>query len=184
MRNSLWGIAAGLGLWLFVLPGQALAACWMAGDPAGPVYGGPFQDTCSNTAPGGNAKGTVYYDCAEYCPGGFDLEGDCIRSDYGCFYHVFECNTPCGAENPNQGGGSCPSECRQGSSCGAGYSSASGCSGVIESGCKQIVTHRLKLPRAQWILEAAVLTAKARSTWMSGGWHKLVAARSLLPLAA
>jgi hypothetical protein len=57
-------------------------------------------------------------------------------------------------------------------------------SGVIESGCKQIVTQRLKLPGAQWNLEGAVLTAKARTAWMSGNWQKLVSARSLLPLAA
>jgi hypothetical protein len=57
-------------------------------------------------------------------------------------------------------------------------------SGVIESGCKQIVTQRLKLPGAQWHLDGAILTAKARAAWMSGEWHKLVSARSLLPLAA
>lgn len=56
-------------------------------------------------------------------------------------------------------------------------------SGVIESGCKQIVTQRLKLPGAQWNVEGAVLVAKARTAWMSGNWKKLVAARSLLPLA-
>ena len=56
-------------------------------------------------------------------------------------------------------------------------------SGVIESGCKQIVTQRLKLPGAQWMLEGAILTAKARAAWLSGDWHKLVSARSLLPLA-
>lgn len=56
-------------------------------------------------------------------------------------------------------------------------------SGVIESGCKQIVTHRLKLPGAQWQVEGAVLVAKARTAWMSGNWNKLVSARSLLPLA-
>lgn len=57
-------------------------------------------------------------------------------------------------------------------------------SGVIESGCKQIVTQRLKLPGAQWMLDGAILTAKARAAWLSGEWHKLVSARSLLPLAA
>ena len=57
-------------------------------------------------------------------------------------------------------------------------------SGIIESGCKQIVTQRLKLPGAQWNLDGAILTAKARAAWMSGDWHKLVSARSLLPLAA
>ena len=57
-------------------------------------------------------------------------------------------------------------------------------SGIIESGCKQIVTQRLKLPGAQWNLDGAILTAKARTAWMSGEWQKLVSARSLLPLAA
>jgi hypothetical protein len=56
-------------------------------------------------------------------------------------------------------------------------------SGVIESGCKQIVTQRLKLPGAQWNLAGAILVAKARSTWLSGNWQTLVSARSLLPLA-
>jgi hypothetical protein len=32
-------------------------------------------------------------------------------------------------------------------------------SGVIESGCKQIVSQRLKLPGAQWNLDGAILTA-------------------------
>jgi hypothetical protein len=57
-------------------------------------------------------------------------------------------------------------------------------SGVIESGCKQIVTQRLKLPGAQWNLDGAILIAKARSTWLSGNWQNLVTARSILPLAA
>ena len=57
-------------------------------------------------------------------------------------------------------------------------------SGIIESGCKQIVTQRLKLPGAQWTLDGAILTAKARAAWMSGHWQQLVSARSLLPLAA
>lgn len=56
-------------------------------------------------------------------------------------------------------------------------------SGVIESGCKQIVTQRLKLPGAQWELDGAILTAKARTAWLSGTWHSLVSARSRLPLA-
>lgn len=57
-------------------------------------------------------------------------------------------------------------------------------SGIIESGCKQIVTHRLKISGAQWNLDGAILTAKARAAWLSGNWQKLVTARSLLPLAA
>ena len=56
-------------------------------------------------------------------------------------------------------------------------------SGVIESGCKQIVTRRLKLPGAQWNLDGAILTAKARCAWLSGRWQELVSRRSLLPLA-
>ena len=56
-------------------------------------------------------------------------------------------------------------------------------SGVIESGCQQISTQRLKLPGAQWEVEGAVLTAKARAAWLSGTWNHLVQARSLLPLA-
>ena len=56
-------------------------------------------------------------------------------------------------------------------------------SGTIESGCKQIVTQRLKLPGAQWIVVGAVHTAKARSAWLSGHWQNLCALRSALPLA-
>ena len=56
-------------------------------------------------------------------------------------------------------------------------------SGVIESGCKQIVSRRLKLPGAQWNLEGAILTAKARCAWLSRRWQELLAKRSLLPLA-
>lgn len=57
-------------------------------------------------------------------------------------------------------------------------------SGVIESGCKQIVSQRLKLPGAQWELDGAILIAKARAAWLSGNWQNLVSARSALPLAA
>jgi len=55
-------------------------------------------------------------------------------------------------------------------------------SGVIESACKQIVTQRLKLSGAQWNLEGAILTAKARAAWLSGNWQNLRSKRSLLPL--
>jgi hypothetical protein len=57
-------------------------------------------------------------------------------------------------------------------------------SGTIESGCKQIVSHRLKLPGAQWEVDGAVYTAKARAVWLSGSWQPLCAQRSALPLAA
>ena len=56
-------------------------------------------------------------------------------------------------------------------------------SGTIESGCKQIVSQRLKLPGAQWMVSGAVQTAKARAAWLSGHWHILCAQRSVLPLA-
>ena len=56
-------------------------------------------------------------------------------------------------------------------------------SGTIESACKQIVTHRLKLPGAQWIVSGAVQTAKARAAWLSGSWQHLCYHRSVLPLA-
>lgn len=56
-------------------------------------------------------------------------------------------------------------------------------SGSVESACKQIVTQRLRLPGAQWIVEGAVQTAKARAAWLSGEWHALRERRSALPLA-
>ena len=56
-------------------------------------------------------------------------------------------------------------------------------SGTIESGCKQIVAQRLKRSGAQWIVEGAVLTAKARAAWLSGIWHRLCQKRASLPLA-
>jgi hypothetical protein len=56
-------------------------------------------------------------------------------------------------------------------------------SGIIESGCKQVASFRLKLPGAQWIVSGAVHTAKARAAWLSGFWQPLCALRSALPLA-
>ncbi|MCS6911198.1 MAG: hypothetical protein NZM11_11640 [Anaerolineales bacterium] len=56
-------------------------------------------------------------------------------------------------------------------------------SGTVESGCKQIVTQRLRRPGAQWSVEGAVLTAKARAAWLSGEWDALCAQRAALPLA-
>ena len=55
-------------------------------------------------------------------------------------------------------------------------------SGMVESGCKQIVTQRLKLPGAQWTVTGAVQTAKARAAWLSGLWQSLCDLRSALPL--
>lgn len=56
-------------------------------------------------------------------------------------------------------------------------------SGTVESGCKQIVSQRLKLPGAQWTVAGAVQTAKARSAWLSQQWQTLCDRRSALPLA-
>lgn len=52
----------------------------------------------------------------------------------------------------------------------AGYAIGSG---TVESACKQIVTQRLKKPGAQWTVDGAVQTAKARATWLSGEWDSL-----------
>ena len=57
-------------------------------------------------------------------------------------------------------------------------------SGTIESACKQIVTQRLKRTGAQWTVDGAIQTAKARAAWLSGDWSALCAKRALLPLAA
>lgn len=56
-------------------------------------------------------------------------------------------------------------------------------SGTVESGCKQIVTERLKRSGAQWLVAGAVKTAKARAVWLSGRWEALCARRDALPLA-
>lgn len=56
-------------------------------------------------------------------------------------------------------------------------------SGTIESACKQLVTHRLDLPGAQWEVDGAVHTAKARAVWLSDQWQALCQHRAALPLA-
>lgn len=53
-------------------------------------------------------------------------------------------------------------------------------SGTVESGCKQVVSLRLKRSGATWSLAGASATAKARAAWLSGSWDSLCA----LPLAA
>ncbi len=52
-------------------------------------------------------------------------------------------------------------------------------SGTVESGCKQIITMRLKRSGARWSPSGASATAKARTAWLSGSWDTL----TLLPLA-
>jgi hypothetical protein len=59
-------------------------------------------------------------------------------------------------------------------------------SGTIESGCKQIVSQRLKVPGAIWELDNAIKTAKARAALLSGQWDTITSRREhfTLPLAA
>jgi len=59
-------------------------------------------------------------------------------------------------------------------------------SGTIESGCKQIVTQRLKVAGAIWDHHNAIKTAKARAALLSGHWDTLTSRRQhlALPLAA
>jgi hypothetical protein len=63
----------------------------------------------------------------------------------------------------------------------AGYAIGSG---TVESACKQIVTQRLKISGAQWTVDGAVRTAKARAAWLSQEWDLLDQPRPPLPLAA
>lgn len=53
-------------------------------------------------------------------------------------------------------------------------------SGTVESGCKQVVSLRLKRSGATWSPAGASATAKARAAWLSGSWEALCS----LPLAA
>ena len=55
-------------------------------------------------------------------------------------------------------------------------------SGTVESGGKQISTLRLKRSGARWTERGALLTAKARAAWLSGGWDLLASQRAALPL--
>lgn len=59
-------------------------------------------------------------------------------------------------------------------------------SGTIESGCKQIVTQRLKVAGAIWELDNAIKIVKARAALLSGQWETITARREYLslPLAA
>ena len=57
-------------------------------------------------------------------------------------------------------------------------------SGTVESGCKQIVTQRLKVAGAIWDLGNCIKTAKARAALLSNQWSTLTARREHLALAA
>lgn len=58
-------------------------------------------------------------------------------------------------------------------------------SGTIESACKQIVSHRLRCSGAQWKVQGARLTAKARAAWLSknNDWETISSMRAEFPLA-
>jgi hypothetical protein len=56
-------------------------------------------------------------------------------------------------------------------------------SGTIESGCKQVVSLRLKRAGARWTESGALQTAKARAAWLSGDWDCLADQRAKLPTA-
>jgi hypothetical protein len=57
-------------------------------------------------------------------------------------------------------------------------------SGTVESGCKQIVTQRLKVAGAIWDLDNAIQTAKARAALLSNQWPTLKSRREHLSRAA
>jgi hypothetical protein len=57
-------------------------------------------------------------------------------------------------------------------------------SGTIESGIKQIGTHRMKVAGAIWNLEPARKVAKARAAYLSGQWDELAARRTHFARAA
>lgn len=57
-------------------------------------------------------------------------------------------------------------------------------SGTIESGIKQIGTHRMKVPGAIWNPEPARKVAKARAAYLSGQWNELAVRRTHLARAA
>lgn len=57
-------------------------------------------------------------------------------------------------------------------------------SGTVESGCKQIVTQRLKRSGARWTVEGSRTTGKARAAWLSEQWDQLTELRGQLSLAA
>ena len=53
---------------------------------------------------------------------------------------------------------------------------------TIESGCKQIVTQRLKVAGAIWDFDNAIKTAKARAALLSGQWDAITSRREFLAL--
>lgn len=55
-------------------------------------------------------------------------------------------------------------------------------SGTIESGCKQIVSQRLKVAGAIWDLDKGIKTAKARAALLSNQWSVISARREHLSL--
>jgi hypothetical protein len=54
--------------------------------------------------------------------------------------------------------------------------------GTIESGCKQIVSQRLKVAGTIWDLDNAIKIAKARAALLSGQWDSITSRREFLAL--
>ncbi len=105
------------------MPDKIYSACWVTEDH-GLLCGGA-SEFCGNNTTGG--YGLSVYSCA-------DNYFSCTSTGgQGCYAHSYQCDTPCGSSGSSE----CPAECRAGSSCGAGYSEASGCSGNGPGGaCK------------------------------------------------
>jgi len=119
-----------LSLFLLTLslfaPQAIKAACYRTTDPA--LWCGGRAESCNNNA--GGASGIAVYNCSNNYEDCYDDN----PQGYGCYYHAYSCDTSCSG-----GSAECPAECRQGSSCGAGYSGASGCSGNGPGGgCKTV----------------------------------------------
>lgn len=115
-------------------PSPIFAACTRTSDPTRVTCdwipggsGSTCSETCSNTSSGGSV-GRTFYNCT--------TDGSGVTS---CYNHEYQCDTPC-AGGGGSSGGSCSAECRAGTTCGSGYTSASGC-GPIDathpnSGCR------------------------------------------------
>jgi hypothetical protein len=57
-------------------------------------------------------------------------------------------------------------------------------SGTIESAVKQIASQRMKVSGACWNVQSARMVAKARATFLSGQWDRIVSQRKFVPKCA
>ncbi|HRI05342.1 MAG TPA: hypothetical protein PLV59_00080 [Candidatus Dojkabacteria bacterium] len=73
------------------------AACWPTSSPQ--LEAGSHSPNCGNTN-GGNAEGeTGGYNCGNYVA---------LGGAYGCYWHSYACDTPCGSGGGGGGGGGTP----------------------------------------------------------------------------